>query len=98
MVNIELCYVSQKQTIVHLRMALPGGATVADGVMASGISLTHPETKDLPLGIYGKQVTLDTVLKEGDRLEFYRALTRDPKETRRQRARSDKRRDDKDRA
>jgi putative ubiquitin-RnfH superfamily antitoxin RatB of RatAB toxin-antitoxin module len=86
MVNVELIYVAQDQTLFHLTMDVKEGATVADVVKESGINLIHPETKDLPLGIYGKQVTSDIIPKEGDRIEFYRSLTRDPKETRRRRA------------
>jgi putative ubiquitin-RnfH superfamily antitoxin RatB of RatAB toxin-antitoxin module len=69
---------------VHLD--LKPGATVADALLESEITTTHPETKGLPVGIYSKPVSLDTVLQEGDRLEIYRPLMRDPKETRRQRA------------
>jgi putative ubiquitin-RnfH superfamily antitoxin RatB of RatAB toxin-antitoxin module len=38
-------------------------------------------------GIYGRRVTLDTKLADGDRVEIYRPLRADPKEARRQRAR-----------
>lgn len=36
-----------------------------------------------PLGIWGKQVEDDYVLRDGDRLEIYRPLLNDPRETRR---------------
>jgi putative ubiquitin-RnfH superfamily antitoxin RatB of RatAB toxin-antitoxin module len=38
------------------------------------------------VGIFGKKKPLDTVLREGDRVELYRPLLADPKETRRRRA------------
>jgi len=38
-------------------------------------------------GIFGKEVTLDEVLRDGDRLEIYRPLQFDPKELRRRRQR-----------
>ena len=38
------------------------------------------------IGIFGKKKPLDTVLRDGDRLELYRPLLADPKETRRRRA------------
>jgi putative ubiquitin-RnfH superfamily antitoxin RatB of RatAB toxin-antitoxin module len=39
-----------------------------------------------PVGIYGKKKTLDTVLRERDRIEIYRPLVADPKDSRRRRA------------
>ncbi len=38
------------------------------------------------VGIFGKKKTADTVLRDGDRVELYRALLADPKESRRRRA------------
>ena len=38
------------------------------------------------VGIFGKLKTLDTVLHEHDRIEIYRPLLADPKESRRSRA------------
>ena len=37
------------------------------------------------VGIYGKQVKLDAVLRDKDRIEIYRSLIADPKEIRRKR-------------
>ncbi|MDR3503542.1 MAG: RnfH family protein [Legionella sp.] len=88
MVKVELVYIDREQQTVHQRLELQQGATVADALHASGIHYSHPETKGMPVGIYAKQVALDTVLKEGDRVEIYRPLSLDPKENRRQRARA----------
>ncbi|CAM4453661.1 MAG: hypothetical protein LEGION0403_FIIPPAGN_01240 [Legionella sp.] len=90
MVKVELVYIDREQRTVHQRLELPQGATVAEALHASGIHHSHPETKDMPTGIYAKQVALDVVLKEGDRVEIYRLLSLDPKENRRQRARGKK--------
>ncbi|WP_426114749.1 RnfH family protein [Massilia sp. PWRC2] len=38
------------------------------------------------VGIFGKKKSLDTVLRDGDRVELYRPLLADPKESRRRRA------------
>jgi putative ubiquitin-RnfH superfamily antitoxin RatB of RatAB toxin-antitoxin module len=38
------------------------------------------------VGIHGKKQTLDTVLREHDRVEVYRPLIADPKDARRRRA------------
>jgi putative ubiquitin-RnfH superfamily antitoxin RatB of RatAB toxin-antitoxin module len=39
-----------------------------------------------PVGIYGKKKTLDTLLRDRDRIEIYRPLVADPKDSRRKRA------------
>jgi hypothetical protein len=64
--------------IVEIR--LPDGATVGDALAAAGL-------KGNPAGIFGKRVTMDTRLADGDRVEIYRPLKLDPKEARRRRAR-----------
>jgi putative ubiquitin-RnfH superfamily antitoxin RatB of RatAB toxin-antitoxin module len=87
MIKIELVYVTVDRHTVHLTQELQSGATVADALNASRIHSTHPETREMSVGIYAKQVSLDRVLKDGDRVEIYRPLALDPKETRRQRAR-----------
>jgi len=58
---------------------LPDGATVRDALLAAGMSAER-------VGIFGKGVTAETRLSEGDRVEIYRPLKIDPKEARRRRA------------
>ncbi|CAM2859076.1 protein yfjF [Legionella steigerwaltii] len=91
MVKVELVYVTIEKTTVHIILDLQDGATVFDALKASGIFNTHPETRDMPVGIYAKQVSLEHVLQEGDRVEIYRPLVLDPKEKRRQKATSTRR-------
>lgn len=65
------------------------GATVEIVIRASGILEEFPDI-DLAhaaVGIYGERVTLADRVRDGDRVEIYRALLADPKEARRQRAR-----------
>ena len=85
MVKAELVYVAENKKVVHLKMSLDDGATVADAIRLSKIYELHPETKDMPVGIYAEIVAMDRVLHDGDRIEIYRPLTVDPKEKRRQR-------------
>lgn len=54
--------------------------TVQDAIQQSGIeNLPEP----LVYGIFNEKVSLDTVLKDGDRVEIYRTLTINPKDIRR---------------
>ncbi|KTD05741.1 RnfH family protein [Fluoribacter gormanii] len=86
MVRVELVYVAVDKTTVHMTLELKQGATVLDALNASGIYDIHPETQGMSVGIYAKQVSLEQVLQEGDRVEIYRPLVLDPKEKRRQKA------------
>jgi uncharacterized protein len=85
MVRVELVYIASDQSLVHLNLSLAPCATVEDALHQSGLLITNPEIVNLPVGIFAKQVTLQTRLKPGDRIEIYRPLTLDPKEKRRQR-------------
>ncbi|MBA2650942.1 MAG: RnfH family protein [Tatlockia sp.] len=86
MVQVELVYLPEEGSPLHLHLSLEPGATVIDVLEASGIFISHPEVKELPVGIFSKQVALDSLVKSGDRIEIYRALIVDPMEKRRQRA------------
>lgn len=66
-------------------LALEEGATVRAALAAAGWSGARVA------GIYGRRVSLDTRLADGDRVEIYRALGADPKEARRRRATARKR-------
>jgi putative ubiquitin-RnfH superfamily antitoxin RatB of RatAB toxin-antitoxin module len=71
-----------------VRLELPPGSTVDAAIRASGLLEKHPEI-DLAhnaVGLYGRRVRLDTVLREGDRVEIYRPLPVDPRALRQQRA------------
>lgn len=88
MVHVELIYAPKLGSCVHLKLELSDGATVSQAINQSNIQVLHPETKELAIGIYGKLVSQDTLLKEGDRIELYRPLIIDPKEKRRKLARA----------
>ncbi len=84
---IEVAYALPSQQVI-LPVKVVEGTTAAQAVEACGILQKFPEI-DLAqnkLGIFGKLVKPDTVLRERDRVEIYRALIADPKEVRRQRA------------
>ena len=75
-------------------LQLPPGSTVGDAIRACGLLALCPEidmTRNR-VGIFGRLAQLDTPLRDGDRVEIYRPLNADPKEVRRRRAASGKRR------
>lgn len=64
--------------------------TVAEGTtIEQAVAMAQVPGIDLnvqPVGLYGKKRPLDTVLRERDRIEIYRPLIADPKDSRRKRA------------
>lgn len=86
-IAVQVCYATP--TLEFLRdLMVPPGATLEQAISLSAL-LEEVQGIDLAVclvGIYGKKKTLDTVLREHDRVEVYRPLLADPKETRRRRA------------
>jgi putative ubiquitin-RnfH superfamily antitoxin RatB of RatAB toxin-antitoxin module len=86
-INVEVAYAEpDRQLIIPVNVDL--GTTVGGAIVQSGIMMEFPEldVENSKVGIFGKATTMVTQLKEGDRVEIYRALIADPKEVRRKRA------------
>ena len=85
--HVSVVYAEPGRRIVR-ELDVAAGATVADAIRASAIAATAGLAAiDLThLGIFGKAVAADAVLREGDRVEILRPLKIDPKEARRRRA------------
>ena len=64
------------------------GTTIGAAIEASGVLAAFPDINLVtqPVGIFAKKKTLDTVLRAHDRIEIYRPLIADPKDSRRKRA------------
>jgi putative ubiquitin-RnfH superfamily antitoxin RatB of RatAB toxin-antitoxin module len=69
-------------------LEVPPGTTIGQAIEASGVLAAFPEINLVtqPVGIYAKKKTLETVLRARDRIEIYRPLVADPKDSRRKRA------------
>ncbi len=70
-------------------VSLPPGSTLRQAVQASGLLQRYPaiDLEQHKLGVFGKVKPAEAPLRDGDRVEVYRPLQADPKETRRRRAR-----------
>ncbi len=79
--KIIVAYALPEKQIL-LEVTLPDGACVKDAIEAS--SIRH-YCNPAHVGIFGKIVDFDTMLHDGDRVEIYRPLLKDPKEARRAR-------------
>ena len=85
--TVEVAYALPSRQLL-LCLQVPPGTTARAAVHLSGIADAFegldPATADL--GVFGKKVKDDHVLRPGDRVEIYRPLIADPKAARRSRA------------
>ena len=81
---------AERQVLLALDVA--EGASVADVIARSDIGSQFPElaVDEMPVGIWGRPVSRDSLVGHGDRVELYRPLEIDPREARRRRAHADK--------
>lgn len=84
---VEVAYAKPEQQMI-IPLQVKPGTTLVEAIRLSGILEYFPEI-DLDaskFGIFSKISKADTVLREKDRVEIYRPLIADPKESRRRRA------------
>ena len=87
MIHIEVVLAMPgKQELVALDLV--AGSTIAEAIDQSGIVAMFDgfELDKAKVGIFGQKASMQQELRDGDRVEIYRALLIDPKEVRRQRA------------
>ena len=86
-IPVSVAYAApERQTLIEL--VVPPGTTVAGAIELAAIRAAHPGIPaDAALGIHGRLVRPEQPVVAGDRVELYRPLPADPKETRRQLAR-----------
>jgi len=92
--KIQVVYAKpDQQSIVELDV--PDGTTAFEAAVQSGLANQFPDIDldTITMGIFGVRVktATTTILHPGDRVELYRSLLVDPKESRRTRAESQKR-------
>lgn len=87
-IDIEVAYALPERQVI-CALSVPSGTTALEAVTRSdivsqfeGLSLDE----NPKLGVFGKVVKPDHVLKAGERVEIYRPLLVDPKEVRKRRA------------
>lgn len=86
-IGVDVAFSPRAGVVDVLALRLPHGSRVVDALRASGIDTADAER---PVGVWGKPCTLDQLLRDGDRVELYRALLIDPKDARRTRQRQQK--------
>lgn len=82
MLMVEVSYATATdQRLISLSVA--GGTTLEQAARSAFPDLDLSQYR---VGIFGKLKTVDTLLRDHDRIEIYRPLLADPKESRRRRA------------
>lgn len=87
LIQVEVVYaLPYKQVVLSLKVA--ADSDVQQVIDQSGILQQFPEINldTNMVGVFGRQVKLDSQLRAGDRVEIYRPLLADPKDIRRRRA------------
>ena len=81
-VNISVCFATPTEQ--HLvQIAVPVETTIAHAVQQTFPNIDLSQHR---VGIFGKLKTPETLVREHDRVEIYRPLLADPKDSRRRRA------------
>ena len=84
---VEVVYALPEEQVL-ISLDVEQGTTAEQAVKLSGIleKFTDIDLTKNKLGIFGKATKADEVLRDKDRVEIYRPLIADPKESRRKRA------------
>ncbi len=89
MLSIEVAYaLPERQVIIALQVE--AGCTVEEAIQESGLLVQFPEIdlREQAVGVFSQPRSLAALVQDGERIEIYRRLLRDPKETRRLKART----------
>lgn len=84
--TVEVAYAKpERQWLIETKV--PPQSSIVDAIRHSGILDLCPElvAEQLVVGIFGKLRLLTHPLQNGDRVEIYRPLLKDPREARRER-------------
>jgi hypothetical protein len=91
LILIEVAYALPHEQVI-LEIEVAKDCVVEEAIKRSGILERYPEIdlKENKVGIFGKMCKLNGSLYHKDRIEIYRPLIADPKESRRQKAEMEK--------
>ena len=86
-IRVTVMFSPAPREVLEWTVVLADGATLRQAVDASGLHEACPgiQLDALQAGVWGRKAAWDQPLREGDRVELYRALRVDPKVARRER-------------
>lgn len=84
-IDVQVAYARPEVQVVK-SLSVPAGTRAREALRVSGLAAEFPEidVDCCPLGIYGREISGERVLRAGDRLEVYRPLFKDPRTARRE--------------
>jgi uncharacterized protein len=87
LIGVTVCFSAAMRSSVEVSLRLPVGSRLVDAIRESQLLRGLPDAAvdALQTGVWGRKQPSDQVLREGDRVELYRALKVDPKVARRER-------------
>ena len=87
--SVTVAYSPAAGIVDVVTVHLPPGATLLDALNESGLLQRHPaiDPRVQAVGVWGQRRSVDSVLRDGDRVEVYRPLVIDPMDARRLRQR-----------
>lgn len=93
--SIEVAHAASPEEVIVIPLQVRPGTTVAEAIRLSGILQRCPgiDLNVNRVGIFGRPAAVGIPVADGDRIEIYRPLRADPKESRRHRALQQKGRD-----
>ncbi|HEV2611255.1 MAG TPA: RnfH family protein [Noviherbaspirillum sp.] len=86
-ISVQVCYATPDRQFLR-GLTVADGTTLHEVIRQSGVLDEIPEIdlSVLQVGVFGKRRSLEDVARNGDRVEIYRPLIADPKDSRRRRA------------
>lgn len=87
LIDVEVVYaLPDEQMLFAVRV--PRGSTLRTAIEHSGVMQRYSniDLDRCAVGVYGKRAVMDDEVERGNRIEIYRPLVADPKESRRRRA------------
>ncbi|HAY45912.1 MAG TPA: RnfH family protein [Gammaproteobacteria bacterium] len=86
-IDVEVVFATKEHQWLK-QVSVAKGSSAIDAVRASGLDIHYAaevgEEAAWSLGIFGQSVSLDYLLRKGDRVELYRPLKADFKDVRRE--------------
>lgn len=84
---VEIVY-ALPDRLIAVTAHVPPGTTVGEAITQTGFAqrVQDIDAEVAPVGVFGRVVSRDTPVRDGDRIEIYRPLLADPKQARRQRS------------
>lgn len=87
--KIEVAYALPEKQYLFVQ-EVEEGTTVEQALKQSKLLKEVPDLSIDKVGIFAQLVTMETVLKDGDRIEIYRPLKADPRDRRRQKVQEER--------